>query len=314
MIVACTGAGGFVGRHLVARLTARGHRVRVLARDPVRLPFPSNDVAVVRGALGDRAALAALARGADALIHLVGIIAESGAQTFQAVHVAGTRALLDAAGEAGVRRFLHMSAAGARPDHDATAYHRTKWEAELAVRAAGLAHAVLRPTLVVGPENVPMQLLARLHRLLPAVPVFGDGAFPLEPVWIGDVTEAFARALERPELVGEWNLGGPDRVTYRQFVEAIGRAVGRPRPLLAVPLAAARLAAAAMDVLPAGLAPITSDQLQMLVEGSVAPDNAIASVFGITPLPLKDALERSLAGRSGTVGDGQGRSGQRQRP
>lgn len=294
MIVACTGAGGFVGRHLVARLTAGGHRVRVLARNPGRLPFAAGTVDVVRGDLADRQALAGLVQGADAVVHLVGIIVEVGAQTFRAVHVDGTRALIDVARAAGVRRYVHMSAAGARGDTSATAYHRTKWEAESLVRAAGLAHAVIRPTLVAGPENVPMQLLARLHRLLPAVPMFGDGAFPLEPIWVGDVAEAFARAVERSALVGEWDIGGPDRVTYRQFVEGIGRTIGRPRPVVSLPLAAVRLAASTMDLLPGGLAPITSDQLQMLLEGSVAPHNAIERVFAIKPIAFDEALRRSL--------------------
>src|SRR5262245_28615998 len=120
MIVACTGAGGFAGRHLVARLAAGGHRVRVLARDPRRLPFATGSVDVVNGGLADREALATLTRGADAVVHLVGIIVETGAQTFRAVHVDGTRALLDAVRAAGVRRYVHMSAAGARADARAT--------------------------------------------------------------------------------------------------------------------------------------------------------------------------------------------------
>ena len=115
MLVALTGGTGFVGRHIAATLVARGHRVRVLARDPARARFLSDqNVEVVAGGLADRAALDRLASGADALIHLVGIIVEQGVQTFTAVHVAGTEALLAAARHAGVRRFVHMSAVGAR--------------------------------------------------------------------------------------------------------------------------------------------------------------------------------------------------------
>src|SRR3989475_6068258 len=121
MLVALTGGTGFVGRHIAATLVARGHRVRVLARDPARARFLSDqNVEVVAGGLADRAALDRLASGADALIHLVGIIVEQGVQTFTAVHVAGTEALLAAARHAGVRRFVHMSAVGARDEPGAT--------------------------------------------------------------------------------------------------------------------------------------------------------------------------------------------------
>src|SRR5439155_701026 len=156
---------GYVGRHVAAMLVARGHGVRVLARDPARARFLSDPkVELVRGGLADSAALARLARGADALVHLVGIIVEQGSQTFAAVHVEGTRAVLAAARDAGVRRFLHMSAVGARDEPGATPYHRTKSQAERLVADSGLSHAIFRPSIISGPESVPIRLLARLHR------------------------------------------------------------------------------------------------------------------------------------------------------
>src|SRR3989440_10260147 len=127
MLVALTGGTGFVGRHVAASLVARGHNVRVLARDPARARLLSDqNVDVVAGGLADRAPLDRLARGADVLIHLVGIIVEQGAQTFTAVHVGGTQALLGAARQAGARRLVHMSALGARDEAGGTRYHRTK--------------------------------------------------------------------------------------------------------------------------------------------------------------------------------------------
>jgi uncharacterized protein YbjT (DUF2867 family) len=294
-LISCvTGATGFVGRHVAALLVSRGHRVKALARDPARARFLADlGIEIVAGHLRDHAALERLASGTDAVIHLVGIIVEQGAATFAAVHVEGTGAMLAAAAAARVPRFVHMSALGARDEPSATAYHRTKWQAEELVRGAELSHAVFRPSIISGPESAPIRLLAQLHRWSPAVPVFGDGRFPTQPVWIEDVALAFALAAEQPDRIGEFELGGPQVLTYEEFVLAIGRASGCPRPLVHIPLGLARAAAGAFDFLGAA-APLTSDQLQMLVEGSVTPSNAIESVFGIAPLPFEDSLKRYL--------------------
>ena len=289
MIIAVTGATGFVGRHIVELLVERGHRLRALVRNPRRLPFRHRDtIDVVPGSLADAAAVRALVAGADAVIHLVGIIVERGAATYEAVHVTGMRAVLAAARDAGVGRFVHMSAGAARDEPGATPYHRTKAAAERLVIASGLSHVVFRPTLVSGPGNAPIATLARVHRFAPLVPIFGAGDFPLQPVWVGDVAQAFALAAEGTGA-GVCELGGPAVITYEEFVRAIGRASGHPRPLVHVPLGLVRLGARLVTPLGA-LAPITSDQLQMLLEGSVAPNNALEPVFGIRPLSFEDSL------------------------
>jgi uncharacterized protein YbjT (DUF2867 family) len=294
VLVAITGATGFVGRHLASLFLRRGHRVRALVRDLPRAGFLRTQGAeLVAGSLDDAAALALLLDGADAVVHLVGIIVEWGSATFTAVHVDGTRRVVSTARAAGVRRFIHMSALGARADERATSYHRTKWQAEELVRSSGLPFAILRPSLISGPESVPIRTLRRLYRWSPVIPIFGDGHFPTQPVWIEDVALAFALALERADLVGMFELGGPAVLTYEEFVRAIGRAAGHPRPLVHVPLNLVRCAARACDPLgPA--APITSIQLRMLVEGTGTPSNAIERVFGIRPLPFEEGLRRFL--------------------
>lgn len=296
MIVALTGASGFVGRHIVDQLVLRGHRPRVLLRDPRRLPFQQPDaVAVVPGDLADRDALLRLTAGAEVVIHLVGIIVERGRATFQSVHVDGARDVAAAARAAGVRRLLHMSALGARDTPDATAYHRSKARGEAAVRASGVPHVMFQPSFISGRGNVPIATLARLHRFAPFVPVFGDGAFLTQPVWIGDVALAFALAAEGVGPSGAvLELGGPSAIPYVEFLRAIGRASGHPRRLVRLPLGLVRGAARVFDRLgPA--APITSDQLQMLVEGSATPANALSPVFGIEPLEFETGLRRYLA-------------------
>jgi len=294
VVIAVTGATGFVGRHLVATLVARGHQVRALLRATGRAAvLPPRGVTVVAGSLSDPTALGTLCGGADAVAHLVAIIAESPRATFEAVHVDGTRRLLDAARQTGVSRVVYMSAMGARPDATATRYHRTKWQAEELVRRCGVSAAVLRPSLINGPENVPIRMLALAHRWSPVVPVFGDGNFPMQPIWIDDLVLASALALERTPIAGTLELGGPAVVSFVELVKAIGRAVGRERTVIHVPLRLARLLARVAEPL-GPLAPITSDQLTMLVEGNATPANAIEAVFGIRPLGLEEGLRRFL--------------------
>lgn len=294
MLVALTGGTGFVGRHIAATLLGRGHRVRALVREPGRAGFlAARGVELVLGELRDGEALDRLVDRADAVIHLVGIIVERGPDTFPAVHVDGTAAVLAAARRGHVPRFVHMSAVGARDEPGATPYHRTKWQAEQLVRGSGLSHAVFRPSIINGPESAPLRVLVRLHRWSPAIPVFGDGGFPTQPVWVDDVALAFALAAERRDLAGEYELGGPQVLTYEELLLAVGRASGRARPLVHIPFVAARAAASLLDWLgPA--APITSDQLQMLAEGSATPHNAITAVFGIDPLAFEAGLKRWL--------------------
>ena len=295
MLIAVTGATGFVGRHIATELARRGHSVRALVRSPRQArTLETLGVEVVPGDLADAAALTTLTRGANAVVHLVGIIVEAGRATFHAVHVEGTGRMVEAARSAGVGRFVYMSAVSARDEPDATPYHRTKWQAEELVRTSGLSHAVFRPSIISGPESPPIRTLARLHRWSPVVPVFGDGHFPTQPVWVEDVARAFALAVEQPALAGAFELGGPEVLTYEEFLLAIGRAVRHPRPLVHLPLGLARAAAAGFDLLGAA-APLTSDQLQMLVEGSATPANAIESVFGIRPVPFEQGLNRYLA-------------------
>ena len=294
MLVAVTGATGFVGGHVARTLLRRGHRVRGLAHDPARAHLLADQgVELITGSLSDSSALHALARGADAIVHLVGIIVERGPATFTAVHVEGTRNVLAAAVAAGVRRFLHMSAVGARDEPGATAYHHTKGQAEQLVRTAALSHVIFRPSIISGPESVPIRTIAQLHRRSPVIPVFGDGRFPTQPVWVEDVALAFALAAERSDVTGVLELGGPQVLTYEEFLLAIGRAAGHPRPLIHLPLQLVRAVARGFDLLgPA--APITSDQLQMLVEGSATPKNAAEPVFGIRPVPFEEGLRRFL--------------------
>ncbi len=290
-----TGATGYVGTEVLAKLLRRDHDVRALVRRPDRAgPLGDLGVELVVGGLEDEDALRRLVTGADAVVHLVGIIAESGRQTFDAVHVRGTQTLLAAARESGAPLFVHMSALGARGDAAATKYHRTKWQAEEAVRGSGLPHVVLRPSIVAGPGNVAIGMMLSMLRFSPIVPVIGDGRYELQPLWVGDMAEAFARAIERPDLRGTFDLGGAERLTYHQMLDHLEAALGVRRPRVSVPVGVARFAALAGAALP-NAAPITSEQLQMLLEGSTTPDNALESRFGVRPRAFAEVAREICA-------------------
>jgi uncharacterized protein YbjT (DUF2867 family) len=302
MKIAMTGATGFVGGAILRRLLRRGHDVRVLIRDPKKAGRLCDLGAVecVAGDLYSDDALRTLVTGADAVVHLVGIIVEKGAQTFQHVHVEGTERLAAAARAVGVRKFVHMSALGARADAGATAYHRTKAAGEDVVRRSGLAHAILRPALIAGTGNVPLAMMVQLIRFAPAVPVVGDGRYLMQPVGIDDVAEAFAVAAERAELVGTFDIAGPDQLSWDQMLDAMEKALSVHRARLHVPLPFVRLGALA-GLLAPDLSPITPEQLQMLLEGNVTSANALVPTFGITPRSFAEIAREMCAPYAPTV-------------
>lgn len=283
------GASGFVGRQLVARLLARGHRVRALSRSPhpelarERMEWRRADVT-------EPESLRGAAEGQDAVVHLVGIAEERAGSTFHRVHVAGTRNLLAEAHRAGVGRFIFMSVAGARSD--GSPFFRTKHEAEREVADSGLPYVILRPSIIYGPGDQFTTGLALLLRRLPVFPVLGAGGLRLQPVAVEDVTDALAQAVERSDLeAGVYELAGPERLKLIKIVRVVARTLELRRPIVQLPgaLAAPALRIVAWLGLPAPLSP---RQLEMFREASLftRTDNALRTVFRVEPLPFRDAV------------------------
>lgn len=291
MKVFLTGGTGFVGGAIAAVLRRRGHAIRALVRDPAAAAgLDALGAELVPGDVTRPDGVLDGARGCEAAIHLVGIIREKGPYTFEAVHVRGTENVLEAARRAGVRKFVQMSALGAKPD--GTAYQRTKHEAEGRVRRAGLPHVIVRPSLIVGRASPVVRMWVRMVRWSPVVPVLGDGQYRLQLVAVEDVAEAFVRAAEREDLrEGTLELGGPEKLTYDDVLDRVAEAMGKRIRKWHVPLGLVRPAVrtAAALRLPA---PITPTELQMLLEGSVVAGeaNALRDVFGLEPRSFRDAL------------------------
>lgn len=295
MRVAVTGGTGFVGRHVIERLVRRDHEVRALVRDPARHGWMEDrGIAVVRGDLESADAVRELVAGVDAVVHLVGIITEVGRQTWDRVHVQGTRQVMAAARLAGVRKVAHMSALGARDDSGATAYHRSKAAGEEVVRNSGIAHAILKPSLVAAPGNEVLKLMVNMLRMSPIVPVIGNGLYQLQPIAADDVAECFALAVEDEAIQGTFEIAGPAPMTYHELLNELEQALGVRRRRVAVPVSVVRFSAYAGMVLP-HLNPITPDQLQMLLEGNTTHQNAVGTTFGLVPRPFRDVAREICA-------------------
>lgn len=304
-----TGGTGFIGSAVLkALLDRQGLTVAALVREGA-LDAAGPRVEVFRGDVTDPAAVQRGMAGCDAAIHLVGIIAERPGKgvTFQRIHVEGTRAVVEAAGRAGVRRYVHMSALGARAGADSD-YHRTKWQAEEIVRQSGLDWTIFRPSMIHGPEGEFVQMAAAWarRRAMPYLfmPYFGKGltgfggAGLVQPVYVGDVARAFAEAaIDRPEAIGKtYDLVGPDRMTWPEMYGLISEAaVGRRRLSLPVPAWYAKALAA---VAPRSLLPFNRDQVIMSQEDNTGDPAPLARDFGWQPRPMREAM-REYAGELG---------------
>jgi NADH dehydrogenase len=294
MTVLVTGGTGFIGPHVIHALRARDVAVRALVRDPAKASRLSAwGVELVRGDVTDPAALQAACAGADAVVHLVSIITGRPAD-FERVMAQGTRDLVAAAREAGVGRFVLASALGLdERTKEAVPYYRAKWEMERAVREAGLDVVVFRPSFVFGKDGGVLPTFVRLARFAPVTPIVGPGTQRLQPIWVEDLAEYFARAVDAPGVANRtFELGGPDAPTWNEFWERLKKVLGVRRPSLHVPFGLMRAQATVTERLPG--APVTRDQLTMLALG----DNIVTSpdaveTFALPLVPLDEQLRRA---------------------
>ena len=289
-----TGGTGFVGGHVARALAEHGHEIRALVRDRESAragQLRELGADLVLGDVSRGQTLSGAIKDCDVVIHLVGIIKErSPHQTYERVHTRGTIHVVEAAKSAGVKKFIHMSALGARAD--GTAYQRTKFEGEEAARRSGIPFVIFRPSVIVGHGGEFTLLLLRVVRLLPITPVIGDGRYRLQPVDVRDVAEAFVLAAERDDLSDvTYDIAGPHKLTYNRIIEIVCEELGYKRRRLHIPLRMVRpLAEIASNWrLPA---PITSEQLAMLLEENVVrgEENALRDVFGLEPRSLRSLL------------------------
>ncbi|HEU5125998.1 MAG TPA: complex I NDUFA9 subunit family protein [Verrucomicrobiae bacterium] len=289
MNVLVTGGTGFVGRAIVAELHRAGHTIHLLARHSESQnvnSFAARHSAQIRpGNILDSNSLKDACAGIDAVIHLVGIISETGRQTYEAVHVEGTRNMIEASRRAGVKRFIHMSALGTRPNARAR-YHQSKWNAEEIVRHSGLTWTIFRPSIIYGPNDGFVNLFARIARRSPVVPIIGKGESKFQPIAVPNVARAFVAALTEPRAENEtFVLSGPEVFTLNEIVDCILRAMNAKRIKLHLPVPLARVQAGVLEFLFGRLLhkapPLNRDQILMLQEDNIGNGKSADDLFGL---------------------------------
>jgi uncharacterized protein YbjT (DUF2867 family) len=293
-LVTVFGGSGFLGRHVVRALARRDYRIRVAVRRPdlaghLQPLGRVGQIHAVQANVRYPDSVAAAARHAEVVINLVGVLFERGQQRFPAVHVEGAAAVARAAAAAGAR-MIHVSAIGADANSPSE-YARTKAAGEAAVHAAVPAATVFRPSIVFGPEDDFFNRFAAMARLSPLLPLVGGGHTRFQPVFVGDVAEAIARAAAGEAAGGTtYELGGPEVKTFRELMEFVLATTGRRRLLVPLPFPLAAFQATFLQLLPKPL--LTPDQVKLLQVDNVVSSEAererrTLPALGIAPATIE---------------------------
>jgi uncharacterized protein YbjT (DUF2867 family) len=295
---AVLGGSGFIGRYVVQRLAARGDVIAVGCRhaEGAKFLMPQGNVgqiAALNLALDDERLLPAFLAGNESLVNCVGILSESRSQRFERVHHTGPARLARLAREAGIERFVHISAIGADP-RSPSAYARTKAAGEAGVRDAFPTVTILRPSVVFGPEDQFFNRFAAMAMVSPVLPVIGGGQTRFQPVYVGDVADAVLKCLDDPATAGRiYELGGPKIYTFRELIELLLGEIRRKRLLVDLPFGLATIQARLMSILPNP--PLTIDQVELLKRDNTVSSGAMnLASLGITPTAVEGILPTYL--------------------
>jgi len=293
-MILVTGATGFVGGHVVGALRRAGQQVRCLVRDLRTAAKPElAGCELAEGDMTEPRSLASAVDGAECVVHLVAI-RQGKHEQFERIMSRGTRDLVVAAQEAGVRRFVLMSALGvAERTKDLVPYYRAKWEMEEAVEGSSIPFVIFRPSFVFGADGGILPTFRKLAKLAPVTPIVGSGTQRLQPIWADDVATYFVRAVDGVGTGMTFELGGPDVVSWNELWERLKTALGVRRPSVHVPMGLMRLNALVTERLPGDI-PLTRDLLKMMEAGdNIVADDAAAQTFALPLVPLDEQLRRA---------------------
>jgi uncharacterized protein YbjT (DUF2867 family) len=302
-LVTVFGGSGFVGRHVIRALAKRGYRIRVAVRRPDLAGFLQplgnvGQISLVQANLRYRNSIDRAVEDADHVINCVGILHESGRNTFNAVQEFGARAVAEAARNANAT-LTHISAIGANTNSDSS-YARTKGRAEAAIHSIKPDAIIFRPSIIFGPEDGFFNKFADMARLSPVLPLIGGGNMKFQPVYVGDVAEAVARAVDGKLATGKiYELGGPEVLTFRECLQTILRVTSRKRRFIPLPFGIASLIGGIASLVPFVTPPITPDQVRLLRRDNVVSKEAeeearTLKAIGILPTMLTSVLPSYL--------------------
>lgn len=281
-LITVFGGSGFLGKYVIRELVKEGWRIRV----PVRRPHTAQELKVI-GNVGQVQLVQANLRyedsvkqavaGSDAVINLVALLFEEGKQSFESLHVQGAATLAKAAAAQGISNFVQVSAIGADAESDSD-YSRTKAEGEQAVRAAIPTADIMRPSIIFGAEDQFFNRFAAMAQLAPALPLLGGGDTVFQPVYVGDVAQAIAKAVSKGSSSKTYELGGPRTYTFKELMQFMLETIDRKRFLVPVPWAVANMMGALGEI--SGMAPfvkpfLTRDQVKNLKVDNVVADDAL---------------------------------------
>jgi NADH dehydrogenase len=294
-LVTVFGGSGFVGTQVVRALARQGWRVKVAVRRPnlaqdLRVSGDVGQIQPVRCDITRPADVEAALKGSTAAVNLVGLLFEGPGGNFARSHVEGARTIAQTCAANGIARFVHISAIGADPKSEAD-YGRTKGEAELAILDGVPTATILRPSIVFGPGDGFLNRFASMATISPALPLIGGGKTKFQPVYVGDVAEAVARAIVSSQAEGQtYELGGPAVWSFKDILQYILRETNRSRMLAPIPVfAAATLGRVAGLTAMVGIPPVlTRDQVLMLKTDNVVSSGALGLAdLGIEPTGLE---------------------------
>jgi NADH dehydrogenase len=279
-LVTVFGGSGFVGRHVVRALARRGYRIRVAVRRPdlaghLQPLGGVGQIAAIQANLRNRDSVNRAVAGSDHVVNCVGILFQSGRNTFDSVQDFGARAVAEATRAAGAS-LTHISAIGADPKAESD-YARTKGLAEVAIAKVLPDAVIMRPSIIFGPEDEFFNKFAQMARFSPFLPLIGGGETKFQPVYVGDVAEAVARSVDGRLTTGTvYELGGPRVMSFKQCLEEMLGVIQRKRVLVSLPWSLASLIGKVASLIPFIEPPLTSDQVTLLKTDNVVSAEAVA--------------------------------------
>ena len=297
-LVTVFGGSGFVGRHVVRTLAKRGYRIRVAVRRPdlagFVLPYGYvGQISLVQANLRYRNSVDRAVEGASHVVNCVGIMFESGRNSFDAIQDFGARAVAEATRAAGAT-LTHISAIGADAGSESS-YARSKGRGEAAIRSILPEAVILRPSIIFGPEDSFFNKFASMARIYPALPLIGGGATKFQPVYVEDIAEAVALSVDGVAPAGKtFELGGPEVLTFRECLETMLRLTNRERPLVSLPFGVASFIGSIASLIPFIQPPITGDQVKLLKVGNVVSDEAAREGRTLEGLGIRPTLLASI--------------------